>query len=333
MQRPLVALVLAGGVGTRLYPASRSHRPKQFLHFGGDDSLLARTVDRVGFADEVYVSTQPAFADEVRDHAPRAGVIVEPVARDTGPALVHAATRIREQVGECVVLALPSDHLVEGSFAEAAHRGARVAVETEGVVTFGIEPTRPATEYGYIRPGTDHSGYFSVDQFVEKPTESRARSFHDRGFYWNSGMFAFTPAALVRCARDSSLAPLVAALSAGEPERGFDAVEPVSVDRAIMERTDDAYVVPAALEGDDLGSWDAPRRVGKLDEDGSAVLSEGLLLDATGNVVASDGAHVSLVGVSGLVVAAYDDRVLVVPVEEAQRVREVVGTLQSHDRF
>ena len=333
MQQPLVALVLAGGVGTRLYPASRSHRPKQFLRFGGDGSLLARTVDRVGFVDEVYVSTRPAFADQVRDHAPRAGVIVEPVARDTGPAIVHAATRIREQVGECVVLALPSDHLVEGSFAEAAHRGARVAVETEGVVTFGIEPTRPATEYGYIRPGTDYSGYFDVDEFVEKPAESRAREFVDRGFYWNAGMFAFTPATLLRCARNSPLAPLVDALSAGEPERGFDAVDTVSVDRAIMERTDDAYVVPAALEWDDLGSWDALRRVGELDDGGNAVLGEGLLLDASGNVVASDGAHVSVVGVSDLVVAAYDDRVLVVPVEQAQRVREVVDTLQSDGRF
>ena len=333
MQRPLVALVLAGGVGTRLYPASRSHRPKQFLHFGGDDSLLAGTVDRVGFADEVYVSTRPAFADAVRDHAPRAGVIVEPVARDTGPALVNAAHHIREQIGECVVLALPSDHLVEGPFAEAARRGARVAVETEGVVAFGIEPTRPATEYGYIRPGTDHSEYFSVDQFVEKPTESLAREFLDRGFYWNAGMFAFTPSTLLRCARDSPLAPLADALAAGEPERGFDATDPVSVDRAIMERTDDAYVVPAALEWDDLGSWDALRRVGELDGDGNAVLGEGQLIDATGNVVASDGAHVNVIGVSDLVVAAYDDRVLVVPVEQAQRVREVVHRLQSEGRF
>ena len=175
MDRPLVALVMAGGTGTRLYPASRSDRPKQFLPLGdGDDSLLAETVSRAGFADEVFVVTGPEHADRVRERVPEAGVLVEPDPKDTGPALVYAAHRVREQVGDCALLCLPSDHHVAGDFAATARRAAAVAVETGGLVTVGVEPTRPATGYGYVEPGTDHGEYFDVAQFREKPDRETA---------------------------------------------------------------------------------------------------------------------------------------------------------------
>lgn len=321
MNRPLVALVMAGGTGTRLYPASRSDRPKQFLSLLEDESLLTRTVGRVGFADEIFVCTAAAHADLAREHAPEAGVLVEPEPKDTGPALVYAVHRIREQVGDCAILCLPSDHHVTGDFETTARRAASVAVETEGMVTVGVEPTRSATGYGYIEPGTDHDGYFSVEQFREKPGAETAERFVGDGFYWNAGLFAWTPDAFLRESRDSPLSPLVTALEDGDdPEAGFEAVEPVSVDYAVMERTDDAYVVPADFEWDDLGSWDALER---LVAGENVVLGDALTVDASGNVVAGDK-HVSLVGVDDLIVAAYDDRVLVVPKSDAQRVREVV---------
>jgi len=332
MDRPLVALVMAGGTGTRLYPASRSDRPKQFLPLGdGEDSLLAETVSRAGFADEVFVVTGPEHADRVREHVPEAGVLVEPDPKDTGPALVYAAHRVREQVGDCALLCLPSDHHVAGDFAATARRAAAVAVETGGLVTVGVEPTRPATGYGYVEPGTDHGDHFDVAQFREKPDRETAERFVRDGFYWNAGLFAWTPSALLREARDSPLAPLVDALDDGDPERGFDAVDAVSIDYAVLERTDDAVVVPATFEWDDLGAWDALERVAD-DESANTVLGDALTIDAAGNVVATDG-HVSLVGVDDLVVAAYDDRVLVVPKAEAQRVREVVAELRETDDF
>lgn len=331
MDRPLVALVMAGGVGTRLYPASRNHRPKQFLRLGGDDSLLAQTVDRVGFADEVFVSTRPEFADEVSSHAPGVDVIVEPAGKDTGPALVYATHRIRERVGECVVLATPSDHHVEGAFESIARTGARVAVETKGLVTFGVEPSRPDPGYGYIEPEAGEEEYSPVRRFREKPSRTAASRYVERGFYWNSGVFAVTPDALLREARTSSLAPLVEALAEGEPERGFAAVDAVSVDRAIAERSDEVYVVPADLEWDDVGSWDSLARIVERDVDGNAIVGECLTIDARGNVVASDDKHVSVLGLSDVVVAAYDDRVLVVPKAAAQRVREVVATLRENE--
>jgi mannose-1-phosphate guanylyltransferase len=328
MDRPLVALVLAGGTGTRLYPASRGDRPKQFLAFGGEQSLLARTVARTGFADETYVLTRPDYTDEVRDHAPSAAVLAEPAARDTGPALAYATHRVREQVGDCVLVVLPSDHHIDGDFAATARTAADVASRTGSLVTVGVEPNRAATGYGYVAPGTDHGRYAEVAEFVEKPDADTAASYVERGYLWNAGIFAWTPDAFLDAARDSVLAGLVEALDASEPERGFASVDPVSVDYAILERADDVSVVPATFDWDDLGSWDAVGRVSDGDADGNTVLGDGLAIDASDCVLASDG-HVAAVGVDDLVIASYGDRTLVVPRAESQRVREVVETVRG----
>ncbi|ELZ27501.1 mannose-1-phosphate guanylyltransferase [Halosimplex carlsbadense 2-9-1] len=337
MTDTLVAVVLAGGTGTRLYPASRSDRPKQFLPLAGDRSLLAETVDRAGFADEVYVLTRPDLADQVREHAPNAAVLTEPEPKDTGPALVYAAHRVREQVGDCTLVCLPSDHHIEGDFAGTMGDAAAVAAETDSLVTVGVEPTRPETGYGYIKPGeeseaADGRTYYPVEKFTEKPDQGAAMRYRHHGYYWNAGMFAWTPDAFLREAGDTELAPLVDALDDGEPERGFDAVDPVSVDYAVMEATDDATLVPATFEWDDLGAWDAVSRVVDADDDGNAVLGDALTIDAENTVVATDG-HVSVVGVEDLVVASYGDRTLVVPKGQAQRVREVVSELKEDDLF
>ena len=324
MDLPLVCVVLAGGRGTRLYPASREDRPKQLLSFADDRSLLTQTVERAGFADETYVLTRPEYADAVGEHAPSVAVLTEPEPRDTGPALVYAAHRIREQVGECVLVCLPSDHHVRGDFAATARTAARVAATTEGLVTVGIEPTRPSTGYGYIEPGERRDGYAPVAQFVEKPDEATAKAYVHAGHYWNAGIFAWTPTALLDAAQDTPLTGLVDALDAGDPERGFAAVDSVSIDYAVLERADSVFVVPADFEWDDLGSWDAVGRVLDGDSDGNVTLGEGLTIDASDCVLASDG-HVSAVGVDNLIVASYDGNTLVVPRDQSQRVREVVA--------
>jgi mannose-1-phosphate guanylyltransferase len=203
-----------------------------------------------------------------------------------------------------------------------------VARETGGFVTVGIEPTRPATGYGYVAPGADHGGYARVERFVEKPDADAARSYVERGYYWNAGIFAWTPDALLDVARDSELAPLVDALDAGDPDSGFEAVESVSIDYAVLEDADGMFVVPASFEWDDLGTWDAVGRVSGGDADGNVALGDALAIDASDCVLASDG-HVSAVGVEGLVVASYGDRAVVVPREESQRIREVVDALSD----
>jgi mannose-1-phosphate guanylyltransferase len=328
MDRPLVAVVLAGGTGTRLYPATRADRPKQFLSFGGDRSLLTRTVERAGFADAVVVSTRPAFAADVPEHAPDAEVLVEPAPKDTGPALVHAAHQLRRAFEDPVLLCLPSDHHVDGAFEPTARRAASLAAETGDLVAIGVEPDRPATGYGYLVPGEALGrGGTAVEAFVEKPDAERAATLVDGGARWNAGMFAWTPRALLREARDSPLAPLVEALEADDPAAGFDAVDPVSIDHAVLERSQRVAVVSADFEWDDLGAWDAVARVVEGD------LAESLELDARGNVLASDGPHITVVGASDLVVAVYDDRVLVVPTDRAEDVRAAVESLRDQGRY
>jgi len=326
MDRPLVAVILAGGIGTRLYPAARRDRPKQFLRFGGEDSLLARTVDRVAFADRVVVSTRPAFADRIHDHAPGAEVLVEPAPRNTGPALVHAAHELQQREEAPVLLCLPSDHHVVGAFEPTIRDAVRLAAATGALVTIGMEPDRPATGYGYLLPGEPLGGTgYEVDGFVEKPGADRAAELVADGALWNAGIFAWTPEALLSAARDSELAPLLEALEAGRPAAGFEAVDPISIDRAILEGSEQTLGVPAGFDWDDLGTWDAVARA--IDTS----LSDGLEIDADGNLLASDGAHITVIGASDLVVASYDDRVLVVPIDRAEAVREAVAELRAED--
>ena len=346
----IVALVLAGGTGTRLYPASRSTRPKQFLPLLGENTLLERTVARAAFADHVVVSTRPAFEADVRDLVPDADVVVEPVAKDTGPALAYATHRIERLYGDdVVVVVLPSDHHVadDDAFAETLVRGARLAHDEGRLVAFGVEPTRPETGYGYIEPGAPLSLGFELAAFHEKPDAETATRYLDEGYLWNAGTFAWTPRAFRDAAVDSPLAPLVEALERGDPDAGFDAVEPTSIDYAVMERVADAAVVPLDVAWDDLGAWDALARVLDADADGNVVHaptgdeSDGerddtdgaLFVDSSDTIVVSDGPHVSVVGVDGLAVVVWDDRVLVVPADEAQRVRDVVSRLRDRGEF
>ena len=326
------AVLLAGGTGTRLYPASRSHRPKQFLALGDDDrSLLRRTADRAGFADELFVVTRESYADRVRDIVPEATVLVEPAGRDTGPALAYAASRLRDRHPDATMLCLPSDHVVGDGFRDTAETAVDVAARTGALVTLGVEPDRPATGYGYVQPGVDYGDHYAVEQFREKPDEATAADLLEEGCYWNAGMFAWTPDAFLDAARGGPLAPLVDALGTGTGVAdAFEDTEAVSVDYAVLERADDVRVVPAAFEWDDVGAWDALLR---LADGENATLGDTLAVDASGNVLASDDKHVSVVGADDLVVAAFDDRVLVVPTDDAQRVREVVAQLREDGLF
>jgi mannose-1-phosphate guanylyltransferase len=331
------AVLLAGGTGTRLYPASRSDNPKQFLALGDDDrSLLRRTADRAAFADHLFAVTRESYADRVREEVPEVTVLVEPAGRDTGPALAYAASEVQDRAPDATMLCLPSDHVVGDGFRETAETAVRVAAETDALVTLGVEPDRPATGYGYIQPGADRGDHRLVEQFREKPDAETAAELLERDCLWNAGMFAWTPDAFLDAARAGPLAPAITELDEGEPDRAFAAVDPVSVDYAVLERADDVRVVPADFEWDDIGAWDALARLlnGHAEPaDGNAILGDALALDAHGNVIASDDKHVSVVGADDLVVVAFDDRVLVVRKDDAQRVRDLVAELRERDLF
>jgi len=330
---PLVALILAGGTGTRLYPASRSHRPKQFLDLFGAGPLLEQTVDRCGFADEIVISTSPQYRSQILEDYPGLEVLTEPLAKDTGPALIHATRQVADRYGDCVVCCLPSDHRIGEGFEETVRRAGSVAEAERGLVTIGIEPTRPATEYGYIEPGPRRDGYHRIESFHEKPSEGRARTYIDDGYLWNAGIFVWRPEVLFREVRQSPLDRFLERLETEGTAAGFDAVDPISIDHGVMESAEERYVVPAEFSWDDVGSWSAVERHLPTDSAGNTVHGETVTIDAEGNTLVSDEGTISVIGVSDLVVVKWEDHVLVVPEDRDQQVREVVERLRERDAF
>jgi mannose-1-phosphate guanylyltransferase len=338
-----VALVMAGGRGQRFWPLSTEARPKQFLDLERRGrTLLQTTVDRiaplVGGVERVLVATASRYLPLVREQlpeVPEANVLVEPVGRDSAPAIALAALRLRDRFGDVGMGVFASDHRIEdGAAFERALRSAfELADARRGLVTIGIPPTRPATAYGYIERGEGVLDGFRVARFVEKPNRTRARAYVDSGAYvWNAGMFVWNVdtilAELDRYAPDLML-PLRKAYAAGEVDRRFGELPKVSIDYAVMEKTDAAYVVEGDFGWDDIGDWAALERL--LPKDDGAVhtvFGAHAGHDAAGNIVYTDGPDDVLValGVEGLVIVKRGDTVLILPKD---RVGEIKGLLED----
>lgn len=342
-------VVMAGGSGTRFWPASRRDRPKQFLSLASDRPLLAATVDRVlpTFPpDRIWVVTNEATAAATREMLPvlpADRVLGEPEGRDTAACVGWAATVLRRHDPDAICLVLPADHVIaDESRFRSALGAAGDWVETHGgLLTFGIVPTRPETGYGYLQIGSRsaHQGAFAVhalDRFVEKPDAERAARYLESGDYlWNSGMFAWRATDLL-AEIERQLPVLAAGLarlgkSDGDAQRLLAQVYPslprVSVDFGVMEGAERCWTIPVDFGWSDVGSWPALVEVLSADASGSVQRGRVVALDATDCVLVADGPAVAAVGVRGLVVVATADAVLVVPRDQAQRVKEVVAVL------
>jgi mannose-1-phosphate guanylyltransferase len=341
------AVILAGGSGTRLWPASRRRLPKQFLRLGGDESLLAATVRRARDAvdGQVVVVTGADHAALVHEHAPGARVVVEPAARNTAAAIGLAALHLVADDPAAVLAVLPADHHVgdEPGFAAVLARAFAAAAVGDRIVTVGIVPDRPETGFGYLELGAETDGVREVVRFVEKPDRATATAYLASGrFLWNGGMFF---AAARRLLDDvarllprtwQGLAEIVDALAAGaSPARlaevtaaAYAGLPSISIDHGVMERTHGVVTVPADVGWSDIGSWDAVAALHPADAAGNVLRGPAVTADAAGNLVMGDpDGVVALVGVSGLVVVKAGDAVLVVPRERAQDVRLAVDAL------
>ena len=349
------AVILAGGGGTRLWPASRRQRPKQLLRLGGGESLLAaaaRRAEALLGKGHTLVVTAADQAEQIRRELPSlpAGdVLVEPQPRNTAGAVGLAAVAALRRSGPHAVLAiLPADpHIGD----EAGFGGAvttAISHASQGIVTVGLRPTYPESGFGYIRlgasvPDPSSGDVFAVDRFVEKPTLELARSYVASGEYlWNSGMFFLTAERLLNEAR-RQLPELGAALDAitaaddfaAAVGRYYPAVPNVSIDHGIMERATGMRVVRADFGWNDVGSWAALSSIRPNDPQGNVVLGEGIVThDCSGSVVVSEpGApFVGVVGVQDLVVVVTADAVLVVPKDRAQDVRKIVESAKAAGR-
>jgi len=340
---------MCGGAGTRLWPASREGRPKQFLPLFGPLSTFQETMRRVAepalFARPIVVTnTQYRFlvAEQLAAISLQADILLEPVRRDSGPAIVAGAEYAFARNDDALMVALAADHVVgdPGAFAKACTIAAAAADE-DRIVTFGVRPTRAATEYGYICAGRSlGSGVFAVEKFVEKPDPDTAERYVAEGYLWNSGNFVFRAGFLLdeyRRYDSQSSAAVAAAVETAGTDLGFVTLDPASfarataksIDYAVMERTARAAVIPVAYGWSDVGSWQAVWELSDRDAAGNAVQGPALFLDARDCYVASEKQLVALLGLEDVVVVTTDDAVLVARRENGEGLRQVVQKLKD----
>ena len=344
-------IVLCGGPGSRLWPASTGRQPKPFVDLLGGPSLFQRTLARVAAAPGASPPVIVMGADHVaqaRAQIETAGgletFLVEPVGRDSGPALLAAAVWIARKDPTGVALAVASDHHIpdEAAFAEAV--GAALPAVCAGhIVTFGVKPTYPATAYGYIRAGEALAvapAVRAVARFVEKPDLQRARSLLDEGCLWNSGNFMFRVDALVdEAARHAPelLEAVRRAVEEGRSEEGvfrlgapFAQAPRISIDVGIMEKTERAAVLPIDYAWSDLGAWDAIWAASARDADGNAVNGAAVVRESADCLVrASHGARLVVIGVRNLAIVARGDEVLVAALDKAADLKPALAALAA----
>ncbi|HEY5506420.1 MAG TPA: mannose-1-phosphate guanylyltransferase/mannose-6-phosphate isomerase [Coriobacteriia bacterium] len=359
----LYAIVLAGGSGQRFWPLSRELSPKQLLSIFGTESLIAQAVHRIlpftaGGAGVTVVTSERLF-DELRNHLmaqPDAELhhvryIQEPLARNTAPAIALAAATLVAEDPDAIMVVLPSDHLLEDGEEWADCIRAASAVAAEGwLVTIGITPVRPETGYGYIRAGQALAGFVVgsatphvAAEFVEKPELARAEAYVASGdYFWNAGIFVMKASRVLEeldaaGGGDAHIASVVRAIAVlpaedrnGEAAReAFATIDPVSVDVAIMERSDRVAVIPAPLKWSDVGSLIALQDMATADASGNVRVGRGIDIDSRDTIVYSTDRLVATLGVRDLVIVDTADATLVLPKDRVQDVRLVVDALKA----
>jgi mannose-1-phosphate guanylyltransferase/mannose-6-phosphate isomerase len=347
--RPIVPVILSGGSGTRLWPLSRAVHPKQFHALVDESTLFEQTLQRAGsipaatppmvICNEAHLGLVSAQLGE------RGGTIVlEPRGRNTAPAVAAAALLALDSLaadGDCLLLVLPADHVVEDSaaFGRAVEAGIDAA-DRGYLVTFGVTPTHAETGYGYLRCGAGSGTWFELERFVEKPDYEQARAYIDSGEYlWNSGMFLLSArlylAELERHAPEM-LACVREAVKLREPIKqgirlgtAFGECPADSIDYAVMEKTDKAAAVPLDAGWSDVGSWPALHDVLESDEAGNTLTGNVVVEHARNNLVIADKRLIGIVGLDDIVVVDTDDALLVMSKAEAQRLKQLVEKIDS----
>lgn len=352
----LHAIVMAGGSGTRFWPASRGERPKQVLPLANGRPLIAATIDRLAGLcepDQTWIVTnekQVAALRQAVPEFPEDHIILEPEARDTAPCIALATATIAVRDPDAAMVVMPADHLIEpvDEFQRMIRRGVQLASDDETLVTFGVQPTRPATSFGYIECGercdSEEPAAFCAVRFREKPVTAAARQYVDAGLLWNSGIFVWTCGGVLAAMRASNpeLAActdeMMTAIREGiDVAPAFGRSPRTSIDFAVMEGAPKIAVVRATVQWNDVGGFGELATIGTSDDaDNHALLTAGathVALESRGNIVYAEGQRtVSLFGVEDLVVVAVGDAVLVCPKERADDLKQLIEHLRAQDR-
>ncbi len=347
------AVIMAGGSGTRFWPASRHNRPKQFLSLASDVPLVRQTFERVAplvGAENTWIVTTAGTAELTRkivEGIPPENVLAEPMGRDTAACAGYASHALLNVDPEAVCLVLPADHVIsdEDLFRASLTAGADHVEASGGLLTFGIRPTSPETGYGYLEIGDVSTtiGDFKVHhlaRFVEKPNAATARTYVEGGQHlWNAGIFAWRASDFLTEIRRQlplladGLAVIRESLGGPDAEGVLNEVYPtlprISLDFGVMENAEVCWTVPVAYPWSDVGSWPALREVLTADEHGNVERGKVLSLDSSNNIVVSEGPVISVIGLKEIIVVATPDGVLVADKDQAQRVKEVVATIKE----
>ncbi|MGA3083692.1 MAG: mannose-1-phosphate guanylyltransferase [Thermodesulfobacteriota bacterium] len=356
MDTSLYFVVMAGGRGTRFWPRSRTKRPKQLLDIVGSKSILEQTIDRllpITDWEHILVVTEASQAEAVKEllpDLPKTRLIVEPLGRNTAPCIGLAAI-ILEQIDPSAVMAvLPADHHISQvpSFQETLLAAAQTSRTEEYLITLGILPTFPETGYGYLEQGkkiTEINGHgvWEVKAFHEKPDRPKAEAMLSTGrFFWNSGMFVWTVSAIL-----NQIARLTPAMYEeliklkkflGTPQweealkAGYEAMENISIDFAVMERADKVLMLAGDFGWNDVGSWEAVYQLQPKDEQGNFLYGPVIVLDSQGCLVHSPQKAVGLIGMKDLIVVDTPDAILICPRERAQEVKKIVELLEAQGK-
>jgi mannose-1-phosphate guanylyltransferase / mannose-6-phosphate isomerase len=339
-------IILAGGGGTRLFPLSRTCYPKQFLQLGNDQSLLAQTVKRflpLVKASDIIIVTNKDYRHHVKSElaacdAKDAHILLEPVARNTAPAIAIAVRYCLEALGSApdeVVFVSTSDHIIRPNevFGQSVRQAVTIA-EQDKIVTFGVKPDKPETGYGYIQAGEKYGSGFVVDSFKEKPDKQTAEEYVASGnYYWNSGMFAF------------SLKCFLEELQQFEPEiydltsrplkdllNDFENMPNISIDYAVAERSSRVVTIPLTAYWNDIGSWDAIYEVMDKDSSGNALKGDCIPIDCKNSLMSGRNRLIAGIGLEDILVVETDDVILVAKKGESQKVKDLVQELKRRNR-
>jgi len=352
----IIPVILAGGSGTRLWPLSRQLYPKQMIDIYNEKTMLQNTVLRIeGFemmAPPIIVCNENhrfMAAEQLREiNIDPLAIILEPIGRNTAPAIALAAFKAMKHEKDPILLVLPADHVIEKvmDFHAAIRAGIKEA-EKGNLITFGIIPDSPETGYGYIKKGDlleSGTGASKIEKFVEKPDLATAKKLFDSGSYcWNSGMFMFKASEIIKELETHApdiMMPCKGLIEAGVQDldflrlsrEGFQDIPSDSIDYAVMEKTSKGIVIPFKAGWNDLGSFDALWQAGKKDESMNVIKGDVLTHDVNGSYINSESSLIAAVGIEKFVIVETKDAILVSPRDRVQDVKKIVKQLKDHNR-
>ena len=348
----MLALIMAGGSGTRFWPKSRRKHPKQLLKIHGDKTMIQHTVDRLQPTippENIFIVTTAEQRAEISAQLPQIpsqNIIVEPIGKNTAPCIGLGALYMRRVQPEAAMVVLPADHYIgdEDAWMKQLLNAEKIALASDALVTIGIQPTHPATGYGYIQfeseaIAIDSVQAYRVKTFAEKPNYETACRFLESGdFLWNSGIFVWKISLILRKIEEhlpeisDSLNSIDLAIGKPGEKEAIDTAyrqfRNISIDYGVMENARDVFVLPGNFQWNDLGSWDEVFKISTKDEHGNSTGDGHIHIDTEGCLIEADGKVVATIGLRDVVIVDTQDALLICPRERAQEVKEIVEILK-----